>query len=151
MAGDWEFDWDIREACPNRAKYLGSAVDAVADNYSDVEVVDRGTEIGPCFYLTTFRLSVSNPEDYKTVALAVARLNQFIRDVKAIQASYGWAVSEKEAYVEGNHVYMAAVWVKKVRIPGRRYVSVMELYEFALPYMAVKPTRALGAAVVAVH
>jgi hypothetical protein len=151
MVGDWDFEFDIREACPNRVKYLREAVEVVAQNYSDIDVVDGGTELGPCFYRTVFRVSVSNLEDHKAVTLAVARINQLIRDIKERQASYGWAVFEKEAYIDGGYVYMWVTWVKKVRIPGRRYTSVMELYELALPHMGAKPTVELVGTAIEAH
>jgi hypothetical protein len=92
-------------------------------------------ELGPCFYRTIFRKAVNNPEDHKEVALAVSRINEYVRDVRARLEAYGWEIFEFESYVEGGYVYVEVRWVKKVRIPGKKYVSVMELYELALPYI----------------
>jgi hypothetical protein len=147
MAGEWDFDFDIREACPNRVRYLREAVDMLVHGYPDIDVVDGGTELGPCVYKTVFRTAINNPEDHKGFALAVARLNEFIRDVKARLAAYGWVVFEKEAYVKENYVYVDVTWVRKIRVNGRRHVSVMDVYELAMPYMA---KRGEGAEAVAV-
>jgi hypothetical protein len=128
MAGEF----DIREACRNNyVRYLREAVDMLTHSYPDVDVVDKGSVLGPCLYKTVFVTSVSDPEDYKAFALAVSRANQFIRDIKARLNGYGWDIFEKESYMEGNYVYTVAVWVKKVRIPGKRFVSVMDIYEMA--------------------
>ncbi len=141
-------EFDIRLVCRNYVRYLREAVDMMARVYLDVDVVDSGTELGPCIYQTLFRASVDNPEDTKAVALAVARINEFIRDVKARLAAYNWEVFEKEAYVEGAYVYMVVRWVKKIRIPGKTYTSVMDIYELALPYMreGAKPSVVLAEA-----
>jgi hypothetical protein len=74
-------------------------------------------------------------EDYKEWALAVSRLNEFVRSVRARLNGYGWEVFEKESYADGNRVYMEVRWVKKVRIPGKEFVSVMDIYELARPYL----------------
>jgi hypothetical protein len=128
-------EFDIRVACRNRVRYLREVVDMLTHNYPDIDVADKGTELGPCIYRTVFRVSVSNPEDDKAVALAVARVNQLIRDVKARQAAYGWGVFEKEAYVGGGYVYVDVRWVKKIRLPGAGYATVMDVYELAEPYI----------------
>ncbi len=131
-------EFDIREVCRRRyADYLREAVELVAFNYPDVDVVDKGSEIGPCFYQTLFRVS-ADTEDYKAAALAVSRINELIRDIKARLSAYGWDVFEKEAYVEGDYVYMTVTWVKKIRLPGQRYTSVMDIYELALPYFKAR-------------
>jgi len=131
MAGEF----DIRQACwRNYVRYLRDAVDLEAFNYPDIEVVDFGTELGPCMYRTLFAVA-ANTEDYKAWALAVSRLNEFVRGVRARLNGYGWEVFEKETYVDGNRVYMEVRWVKKVRIPGKRFVSVMDIYELARPYL----------------
>jgi hypothetical protein len=133
MAGEFEFD--IRSACRrNYVRYLREAVDMLVHSYPDADVVDGGTELGPCVYKTVFRTAINNPEDHKEFALAVARLNEFIRDVRARLEAYGWVVFEKEAYVKENYVYVDVTWVRKIRINGRRYVSVMDIYELARPY-----------------
>jgi hypothetical protein len=132
MVGD---DIDIRLACRrNYVNYLRDAVDLVAFNYPDIEVVDAGTELGPCIYFTRFAVA-ANTEDHKEWALAAARLNEFIRDVKARLNGYGWEIFDKEARADGNRVYMDVRWVKKVRIPGKRFVSAMDIYELAMPYL----------------
>jgi hypothetical protein len=151
MAGEWDFDFEIREACPNRVRYLREAVDMLVHSYPDVDVVDIGW-LGPCFYRTVFRTAVNNPEDYKEVALAVARLNEFIRGVRAQLAAYGWQVFEKEAYVKESYVYVDAVWVRKIRVNGRRHVTAMDIYELALPHIkgyGGAPPEVLEAAVLA--
>ncbi len=128
-------EFDIRAACRNRVGYLREAVDMLAHHYPDVDVVDSGTVLGPCVYQTVFRVS-ADTEDYKAVALAVARINEFIRDLSARLSAYGWVVFEKEGYPKGEgHVYVVVRWVKKIRLPDRRYTSVMDIYELALPYM----------------
>jgi hypothetical protein len=144
MAGEsWEFD--IREACRNNyVRYLRDAVDMLSHGYPDVDVVDNGSELGPCLYKTVFMMSVSDPEDYKAFALAVSRVNQFIRDIKARLVAYGWNVFEKESYTEGNHVYTVAVWVKKIRLPDKRYATAMDIYELALPYIEAKRGEGAG-------
>jgi hypothetical protein len=131
MAGDF----DIREACPNRVRYLNGAVNAPIFKYPDVDVVDNGVELGPCVYRTIFRMAVSNPEDNKAVALAIARINEYIRDVKARLDGYGWEIFEKETYIEEGYVYVEVKWMRRVRIPGKKYVSLMEIYELALPHI----------------
>jgi hypothetical protein len=130
MAGEF----DIRFACRNRVNYLRGTVDMLKHSYPDVDVVDSGTELGPCTYQTVFKMSVSNPEDNKEVALAVARINEFISDLKARLGTYGWVVFEKEAKIEGD-LYMDVRWIKKIRLPGRRYTTPMDIYELALPYI----------------
>jgi hypothetical protein len=135
-------------------RYLREAVDTLVHNYPDVDVVDNGTELGPCFYRTVFRTTANNLEDHKEFALAVARLNEFIRNVNAMLAYYGWMVFEKEAHVRRNYVYMDVMWVRKIRVNGRRYVSVMDIYELALPYIkgyrgSGGPSEVLEAAAVA--
>jgi hypothetical protein len=127
-------EFDIREACRNRVMYLREAVDMLTHSYPDVDVVDSGSMLGPCVYQTVFRVA-ADTEDYKAVWLAVSRINAFIRDVKARLAAYRWVVFEKESYVEGGYVYMTVTWIKKIRLPDRRYTSVMDIYELALPYM----------------
>lgn len=146
MAGEWDFDFDIREACPNRVRYLREAVDMLVHNYPDVDVVDNGTELGPCIYQTVFRASVSDSEDSKEVALAVARINQFIRDLKARQAAFGWGIFDKAAYVDGGYVYVGVTWVKKIRLPGVRYATIMDIYELARPYIGDMGRAALSGA-----
>jgi hypothetical protein len=133
MAGEFEFN--IRSACRrNYVRYLRESVDLEAFNYPDIEVVDAGTELGPCIYRTLFAVA-ANTEDYKEWALAVSRLNEFVRSVRARLDGYGWEIFEKESYVDGNRVYMEVRWVKKVRIPGKQFVSVMDIYELARPYL----------------
>ena len=141
MAGEF-FEFDIREACRNRVNYLSEAVDMLKHNYPDIDVAEVSV-VGPCFYKTVFRTVAPNPEDYKAVALAVARINQFIRDVLSRLKAYGWAVFEKEYYVEGKDVYMSVTWVKKIRLPDRRYTTAMDIYELAFPY--IKAERGEGA------
>jgi len=84
MAGEF----DIRAACRNRVGYLREAVNMLKHKYPDVDVVVDGEQIGPCFYRTVFRTAVNNPEDHKEVALAIARTNEYMRDVKAMLSSY---------------------------------------------------------------
>jgi len=131
MAGEF----DIREACPNRVRYLREAVNVLIFNYPDVDVVDNGVELGPCVYRTIFRTAISNPEDNKAVALAIARINEYIRDVRARLEAYGWEVFEKDSYVEEGYVYVEVKWVRKIRIPGKRHISLMDIYELALPHI----------------
>jgi hypothetical protein len=146
MAGEWDFGFDIREACPNRVKYLREAVDMLIHNYPDVYVVDNGAELGPCFYRTIFSVPVSNPEDSKEVAMAVTRANQFIRDVAARLEPYGWRVFEKESYVDGNNVYTEVRWIRRVRLPNKRNASLMDIYELVVPYIKDKYLRGAEAA-----
>jgi hypothetical protein len=134
MAGEFDVV-DVREVCRGFLRYLREVVDTLAHNYPDVDVVDKGSELGPCVYQTVFRVSVSNPEDFKEVVLAVSRINHFIRDVKARQAAYGWGVFDKVARVDGGYVYMDVRWVKKIRLPGTRHTTVMDIYELARPYI----------------
>jgi len=136
-------DFDIRKVCRNRVNYLREAVDLVSFNYPDIEVVDSGTELGPCIYRTLFAVAVNNTEDYRAVALAVIRINELVRDVSARLSAYRWEVFEKESYVEGNRVYMEVRWLKKIHLPGRRYTSAMDIYELAFPY--IKAERGEGA------
>jgi len=146
MAGEFG-GFDIRAACRNYLRYLREAVDMLSHSYPDVDVVDGGSVLGPCLYRTIFAASVSNPEDFKAVVLAVSRGSQLVRDINSRLESYGWDVFEKEAYVEGNHVYVAVTWVKKVRLPGRRYATAMDVYELALPYIKARGGAALSVAV----
>jgi len=141
MAGEF----DIRKACRNYTKYLREVVDLETFNYPDIEVVDPGTELGPCIYRTLFAVAVNNTEDYKEWALAVSRINEFIRDVRARLNGYGWEIFEKESHVDGNRVYMEVRWVKKVRIPGKQFVSVMDIYELAMPYLKTNTERSVTA------
>jgi len=141
MAGEF-FEFDIREACRNRANYLREAVDMLKHNYPDVDVVEVSV-VGPCFYKTVFRTTASNPEDFKEVALVVSRINDFIRNVKARLAAYGWNIFEKVAHVDGGYVYVDVTWLKKIRLPDRRYTTAMDIYELAFPY--IKAERGEGA------
>jgi hypothetical protein len=141
MAGEF-FEFDIREACRNRVNYLREAADMLKHNYPDVDVVEVSV-VGPCFYKTVFRTTAPNPEDYKAVALAVARINQFIRDVLSRLKAYRWEVFEKESYAEGGDVYMSVTWLKKIRLPDRRYTTAMDIYELAFPH--IKAERGEGA------
>jgi hypothetical protein len=124
-------EWDIRASCPNRVKYLREAVDMLRHNYHDVDVVDSGTELGPCVYRTVFRVAVSNPED---VALAVARINEFIRSVKAQLEGYWW-LFEKASHVDGGYVYMDAIWLRRIWLPFKKYATPMDIYELAAPHL----------------
>ena len=141
MAGEF-LEFDIREACRNHVNYLREAVDMLKQNHPDVDVAEVSA-VGPCFYKTVFKTAAPNPEDYEAVALAVARINQLIRDVLSRLRAHGWAVFEKEAYVEGEGVYMSVTWVKKVRLPDRRYATAMDIYELAFPH--IKAERGEGA------
>jgi len=127
-------EWDIRKACVNRVRYLAEAVDTLKHNFPDVDVVDGGTELGPCFYRTVFRVAVST-EDVKAAALGVSRINEFIRGVRAGLEAYGWRVFEKVSYVEGPHVYMEVRWVRRIRLKHKDYATLMDIYELALPYL----------------
>jgi len=128
-------EWDIRAACPNRVKYLREAVDMLRHNYHDVDVVDSGTELGPCVYRTVFRVAVSNPEDGKAAALAIARINEFVRGVRAGLESYGWRVFERVSYVDGGYAYMEVTWLRRIRLPSKDYATLMDIYELAAPYL----------------
>jgi hypothetical protein len=134
MAGEFG-EFDIRRACRNHVRYLHEVVDMLVHNYPDIDIVNKGSELGPCIYQTVFRASVSNPEDFKEVVLAVSRINQFIRDIKGRQAAYGWSIFEKVAHVDGGYVYVDVRWVKKIRLPGVGYATVMDIYELARPYI----------------
>jgi len=136
-------EWNIRAACVNRVRYLSEAVDMLRSNYPDVDVVDGGTELGPCFYRTVFRVAVPT-EDGKAAALAVSRINEFIRGVRAGLEAYGWRVFEKVSYVEGPHVYMEVRWVRRIRLPHKDYATLMDIYELAAPYLG--PRGGAGAA-----
>jgi hypothetical protein len=127
-------EFDIRLACRNRVNYLREAVDLEAFNYPDIEIIDAGTELGPCVYRSLFAVA-ANTEDYKEWALAVSRLNEFIRGIRARLNGYGLEVFEKESYVDRGYVYMEVRWIKKVRIPSKQFVSVMDIYELARPYL----------------
>jgi hypothetical protein len=127
-------EWDIRAACPNRVKYLQEAVDMVRHNYHDVDVVDGGTELGPCVYRTVFRVAAT-PEDGKAAALAIARINEFVRGVRAALEAYGWRVFEKVGYVDGGYAYMEVTWLRRIRLPFKDYATIMDIYELAAPYL----------------
>jgi hypothetical protein len=133
MAGERDFEFDIREACPNRVRYLREAVDMLTHNYPDVDVVEKGVELGPCVYRTVFRSMVK--EDFKAAALAVSRINEFVRNIVASLETYGWRAFEKESYIDGGYVYVDVTWVRRIRLPNKRYASLMDIYELSLPYI----------------
>jgi hypothetical protein len=134
MAGKW----DIRLACKNHLHYLRDAVEMLSQRFPDINVhsVDN---IGPCVYRTVLSTSIpsgyASNQDYRGVALAVSRINEFIRNVEALLHAYGWRVFEKESYVDGD-VYMVVTWIKWVRIPHKEHATLMDIYELALPYIA---------------
>jgi len=142
MAGEF-LEFDIREACRNHVNYLREAADMLKHNYPDIDVVEVSV-VGPCFYKTVFRTAAPNPEDFKEVALVVSRINDFIRNVKARLAAYGWNIFEKVAHVDGGYVYVDVMWVKKIRLPDRRYTTAMDIYKLAFPYIKAEGGEGAG-------